>query len=99
MKVLVAIKRVVDPNIKVRVKADGTGVETAVQDLFGTMAQLVAFDEPARYAMARPGELQRSALDPTRAANHLGWEPWTNLEDGLLRTIEWFRAVPVGSRR
>ncbi len=29
MKTLVAIKRVVDPNIKVRVKADGTGVETA----------------------------------------------------------------------
>jgi len=29
MKVLVAVKRVVDPNIKVRVKADGTGVETA----------------------------------------------------------------------
>ena len=29
MKVLVAIKRVVDPNIKVRVKSDGTGVETA----------------------------------------------------------------------
>jgi|SRR5450759_2263052 electron transfer flavoprotein beta subunit len=29
MKVLVAIKRVVDPNVKVRVKADGTGIETA----------------------------------------------------------------------
>src|SRR3954469_6277560 len=29
MKVLVAVKRVVDPNIKVRVKADGSGVETA----------------------------------------------------------------------
>lgn len=29
MKVLVAIKRVVDPNVKVRVKPDGTGVETA----------------------------------------------------------------------
>jgi electron transfer flavoprotein beta subunit len=29
MKVLVAVKRVVDPNVKVRVKADGTGVETA----------------------------------------------------------------------
>ena len=77
----------------------GTGVETAVHDLFSTMARLVAFDEPARYAMARPGELQRSALDYTRASNHLGWKPWTNLEDGLRRTIEWFRAVPVGSRR
>ncbi|MBM3486082.1 MAG: electron transfer flavoprotein subunit beta/FixA family protein [Alphaproteobacteria bacterium] len=29
MKVLVAVKRVVDPNVKVRVKADRTGVETA----------------------------------------------------------------------
>src|SRR5688572_18728313 len=29
MKVMVAVKRVVDPNIKVRVKADGSGVETA----------------------------------------------------------------------
>ena len=29
MKVLVAIKRVVDPNVKVRVKTDGSGVETA----------------------------------------------------------------------
>jgi UDP-glucose 4-epimerase len=77
----------------------GTGVETAVQDLFDAMARLVGFDEPARYAMARPGELQRSALDPARAANHLGWKPWTGLEDGLRRTISWFRAVPVGSRR
>jgi UDP-glucose 4-epimerase len=63
------------------------------------MARLVGFDEPARYAMPRPGELQRSALDPARAANHLGWKPWTALEDGLRRTISWFRAVPVGSRR
>jgi electron transfer flavoprotein beta subunit len=29
MKVLVAVKRVIDPNVKARVKADGTGVETA----------------------------------------------------------------------
>jgi UDP-glucose 4-epimerase len=77
----------------------GTGVETSVQDLFDTMGWLTDFDEPARYAMARPGELQRSALDPIRAANHLGWRAWTDLEDGLRRTLEWFRAVPVGTRR
>lgn len=29
MKILVAIKRVIDANVKVRVKADNTGVETA----------------------------------------------------------------------
>ena len=29
MKILVAVKRVIDANVKIRVKADGTGVETA----------------------------------------------------------------------
>ncbi|MDE0390359.1 MAG: electron transfer flavoprotein subunit beta/FixA family protein, partial [Rhodospirillales bacterium] len=29
MKVLVAVKRTIDPNVKVRVKSDQTGVETA----------------------------------------------------------------------
>jgi UDP-glucose 4-epimerase len=77
----------------------GTGIETSVQELFATMAQLVGFDQPARYAMPRPGELLRSALDPGRAAIHLGWKPWTDLPEGLQRTLEWFRAVPVGSRR
>ncbi len=76
-----------------------TGVETTVQHLFDTMARLVGFEEPARYGMERSGELKRSALDPGRAAIHLGWEPWTDLEDGLQRTIDWFRAAPVGSRR
>jgi UDP-glucose 4-epimerase len=49
--------------------------------------------------MPRPGELQRSALDPGRAAIHLGWKPWTDLGEGLQRTLEWFRDVPVGARR
>ncbi len=77
----------------------GTGVETSVQRLFDTMARLTGFEDPARYAMERPGELLRSALDPGRAAIHLGWKPWTDLEEGLRRTVEWFRAVPVSARR
>jgi UDP-glucose 4-epimerase len=77
----------------------GTGVETSVQELYDTMARIVRFDEPARYAMPRPGELLRSALDPGRAAIHLGWKPWTDLTDGLQRTLAWFRSAPVGARR
>jgi UDP-glucose 4-epimerase len=77
----------------------GTGVETSVQELYDTMAQLAGFEEPARYAMPRPGELQRSALDPGRAAIHLGWKPWTDLGEGLGRTLDWFRDVPAGARR
>ena len=69
----------------------GTGVETSVQELFDTMARLTGYKEPPRYAPARAGELLRSALDPGRAEIHLGWKPWTTLEEGLRRTIDHFR--------
>jgi len=75
----------------------GTGVETTVNELFTTMARLTGFTEPAVYAPARPGELQRSALDATLLSAELGWKPLHTLEDGLARTLEWFRTrEPAG---
>jgi UDP-glucose 4-epimerase len=69
----------------------GTGTETTVNELFATMAGLTGFEEPAVYAPARPGELARSALDPTLIGKELGWKPLHTLEDGLDRTLTWFR--------
>jgi UDP-glucose 4-epimerase len=68
----------------------GTGVETSVNQLYATMAGVagVALD-PVR-APARQGELQRSALDPTRAGIHLGWKPWTTIDDGVAAVLRWF---------
>jgi len=73
----------------------GTGIETSVQQLFESMARSTGYPEQARYAPARIGELQRSALDPGRAAIHLGWKPFTSLDEGIGRTIEYFK----GQRR
>ena len=42
------------------------------------------------YAPARSGELARSALDPGRALIHLGWKPWTAIEDGTSAVLQWF---------
>ncbi|MGQ0825217.1 MAG: GDP-mannose 4,6-dehydratase [Actinomycetota bacterium] len=69
----------------------GTGEETSVQQLFDVMARLTGFKQPARYAPPRPGDLQRSALDPSRAEIHLGWRPWTALDEGVARTLEHFK--------
>ncbi|HEX4777789.1 MAG TPA: GDP-mannose 4,6-dehydratase, partial [Acidimicrobiia bacterium] len=69
----------------------GTGAETSVQQLFDTMARLTGYKEPAQYLPARAGELQRSALDPARAGIHLGWKPWTTLDEGVGRTLDFFR--------
>jgi UDP-glucose 4-epimerase len=69
----------------------GTGVETSVQVLYDTMARIAGFPEPPRYAAPRTGELARNALDPGRAAAHLGWRPEFDMELGLTRTLAWFR--------
>jgi UDP-glucose 4-epimerase len=70
----------------------GTGVETSVQQLYDLMAKLTAFREKADYEPARLGELQRSAVDASRAGMQLGWKPFTSLEEGLALTLEHFKA-------
>jgi UDP-glucose 4-epimerase len=77
----------------------GTGVETSVQQLFDIMSRLTGFREPARYAPPRTGELRRISLDPGRAAIHLGWKPWTMVDEGLARTLDWFKAARSAARR
>jgi UDP-glucose 4-epimerase len=76
----------------------GTGVETSVQQLYDLMAKLTGFREAAHHRAARTGELQRSAVDAGRAQIHLGWKPFTVLEDGLARTLEHFKGQRVDVR-
>lgn len=67
----------------------GTGKETSVNELYAAMAKNAGVKAPPVYAPARPGELQRSVLDPTRASIHLGWKPWTTLEEGTAAVLKW----------
>ncbi len=69
----------------------GTGVETSVNELYEAMAAAAGVTTPPVHAPARAGELARSALDPGRAALHLGWEPWTDLPTGVAEVLRWFQ--------
>lgn len=60
----------------------GTGRETSVLDLID------AFDLQPRFAPARPGEVQRSCLDATRASELLDWQPQVALTDGIRTTLD-----------
>jgi UDP-glucose 4-epimerase len=71
----------------------GTGTETSVNDLYQALITHAGLDRPALGAPARPGELHRNCLDPGRAAIHLGWKPWTNLEEGTATVLDWFRSA------
>ncbi len=67
----------------------GTGRETSVVELYELSARVAGSDLPAEHAPARLGELQRSFLDPTRAATELGFTAMVDLEDGLRATWDW----------
>jgi UDP-glucose 4-epimerase len=67
----------------------GTGVETSVLKLYERIERAAGIERAAEHADARPGELQRSVLDPSLAARELGWKPEHSLDDGLAATWAW----------
>ncbi len=69
----------------------GTGIETSVNELYRRLARSAGVTRAAEHAPARPGEQRRSVLDPGRAGKQLGWTPRTPLDDGIARTLAYFK--------
>jgi UDP-glucose 4-epimerase len=67
----------------------GTGRGTSVVELYELCRKVAGSDAEAVHAEARLGELQRSSLDPERAAAELGFRAMVELEDGLQATWDW----------
>jgi UDP-glucose 4-epimerase len=67
----------------------GTGKETSVLDLLERIQRVAGTNVEPEFAPPRPGELQRSALDVSLAANDLGWQPAQELDAGLAATWAW----------
>ncbi len=70
----------------------GSGSELSVNELHAKLSELTGNRLEADYSPARPGELRRIVIDPTKAAAVLGWKPSVGLEEGFEQTIESFRS-------
>lgn len=71
----------------------GSGSELSVNELYSRLAELTQTRFDPIYAGARPGELQRIVVDPSKAGSVLGWSPTIPLEEGLKHTVAWFRST------
>ncbi len=67
-----------------------TGVEVDVRTVFDGLCAAAGVDVEPEMAPLRTGELERSCLDPRRAAEDLGWRAVVELDEGLAMT---FRAL------
>jgi UDP-glucose 4-epimerase len=70
----------------------GSGIETSVLDLYERVQRAAGVEREPEFAPARPGEVQRSVLDPRRAERELGWTPKRALDEGLAETWAWISA-------
>lgn len=68
----------------------GTGVETSDRQLHSLVAKAANAQDAPEFAPARLGDVPRSALSYTSAAEVLGWQPEISLEEGVARTVGYF---------
>ena len=69
----------------------GTGNEIIIRKLVELIAKLCDFHGEIRWDITKPDGQPRRCLDTKRAQERLGWQAKVGFEDGLKRTIEWFR--------
>ena len=74
-----------------------TAIPVTVNDLFRKLALLTEYRLQPRFGPARKGDVYRIALDNRNAKEKLGWEPRITLEEGLSRTVEYFREQVASS--
>lgn len=69
----------------------GTSIETRIRDLAAMIARLSDYEGEIVWDASKPDGQPTRCLDVARARELMGFEAAVGLEDGLARTVEWFR--------
>lgn len=71
----------------------GTGIETDVNTICRLLVKHIGAETEPIHGPELPGEQFRSVIDAQKAKRYLGWAPQISLEDGLKRTVDYFRDI------
>jgi nucleoside-diphosphate-sugar epimerase len=69
-----------------------TGQRVDLNETFQLLKKLTGYSGKVEYAAERAGDIKHSLADISHAAKHLGYVPKVNFEEGLRRTVEWYRS-------
>lgn len=72
-------------NVGARNERRNIDVVTSILDILGKPHSLI------RFVKDRPGHDRRYAIDPSLAESELGWSVETGWQEGLQRTVDWYR--------
>jgi UDP-glucose 4-epimerase len=68
-----------------------TGKETDINEIFDKVKEITGSDYQKAYGTQNAGEQKRSCLDCSKAKNEAGWEAKYSVEEGLIKTVNWFK--------
>ena len=69
----------------------GTKTEISTNEVFDKLVSELDLDLKKEYGPERIGEQVTSSLDYSKAQEVLAWEPSVNFDEGVKKTVEWFR--------
>src|SRR6266571_438432 len=69
----------------------GSGMEISIKDLVHTIKRMIGFTGEIIWDTTKPNGQPRRSLDTSRAEKHFGFRAKTSFEEGLRRTIEWYK--------
>jgi nucleoside-diphosphate-sugar epimerase len=74
-----------------------TGGRISLNTLFATMKKVIGGTVQPEYHDPRPGDVRDSQADIAKARRILEYEPTVSFEDGLWKTIEWYREADAAT--
>jgi CDP-glucose 4,6-dehydratase len=76
----------------------GGGKAYSVREVVSVICRLAGstLEPDVRGDGVPPGEIDRQWVDATKLRELTGWQPAVTLQEGLRRTLEWYRAHPLG---
>jgi UDP-glucose 4-epimerase len=81
------------PGISGRTYNVGTGRGTSVLDLVAALNRLLGTQAKPEHGAARAGDIRHSRADISAIRRDLGYEPAFTFEEGLRRTLDWYRTT------
>ena len=70
-----------------------TGARTTLNDTFQALQPLTGYKGKVKYAPERSGDIKHSLADISQAKERLGYKVLVNFEDGLRRTVDWYKSA------
>jgi len=73
-----------------------TGRRVTLNETFKVLQELTGYKGQPKHGPDREGDVKHSLADISKAEAGLGYKPLVDFEEGLRRTVEWYRETGIG---